>query len=136
MSRCCQWQNQITARHSGPEKFDMIDENFFYQHEVQTELKSLLDAMSSLPKPAMAVQVLLLHVTIGRWQSLCVKHENVPKVKVYFVLIFEQEELCAAASLASLTWQQTHGVNSNQLTHKPNNQFTNQTINKAINETN
>ena len=91
----------------------MIDENFFYQHEVQTELKSLLDAMSSLPKPAMVVQVLLLHVTIGRWQSLCVKHENVPKEKVYFdfVLIFEQEELCAAASLASLTWQQANGVN-------------------------
>ena len=80
---------------------------------MQTELKSLLDAMSSLPKPAMAVQVLLLHVTIGRWQSLCVKHENVPKEKVYFdfVLIFEQEELCAAASLASLTWQQANGVN-------------------------
>ena len=39
---------------------------YHHQHEVLSELKSLLDSMSSLPKPAMAVQVLLKLTTGSR----------------------------------------------------------------------
>ena len=75
-----------------PETGDIIRENpnldikdvLCTYSNVSVQLKSLLDAMSSLPKPAMAVQVLLLHVMI-RFLLNSIEHNNIFSTSIYIM---------------------------------------------------